>query len=402
MHLSFPLHLPPFKTLPSTKISRVAATSKPDPPIAMLRFWCCLGGTEEEKQVAERDWTSLPPEVLNLFAKNLTEISDFVRFRAVCTAWRSSTPVTDLPPQFPWIIEMNLFNISGLVRFHSLPLGKVYTFHNPQFVCNRPVGQSDGYIRIGLNRLLNPLNNHDVFFPPYNFHGYYHWIGPRRNRMGEPVLHVIAFDSLGCRGPRLVSCHFGQDKWSELKLDSDCINCEPFFYINHMLFNVQKFTGVTKVTDAATGNLAYVVPPVEGYSPEATQHSSDYILDASGDILRVSLHHGPFGPYAHFEFDDWFDVYRLNVSMCGSACWVKVHNIGHQALFLDKYSGFVLRANDFAGIKKNSIYLLSRVYDGQAPFSRVERIDIETGASEHLPCPFNDAQSWFLPRLLSF
>ncbi|KAJ4787025.1 F-box protein SKIP23 [Rhynchospora pubera] len=366
----------------------------------MLRFWCCRGGTEE-KEAVKRDWSSLPPEVLNLFAKNLTEISDFVRFRAVCTAWRSSTPVTDLPPQFPWIIEMHRCNLSGLVRFHSLPLGKVYTFHNPQFVCKRPIGMSDGYIRIGTYCLLNPLNNHEcVFLPPYNFNGYFHWIEPRQNRMREPVVHVIAFNSVvGC--PRLVSCHFGQDKWSELKLESDCINCEPFFYINHILFNVQIFTGVTKVTDVATGTLAYVVPPAESSSPEATERSSDYIVDASGDILRVSLHHGPFGPYAHFEFDDWFDVYRLNVSKCGSACWVKVHDVGHQALFLDKYSGFVLTANDFAGIKRNCIYLLTRVYGEQAPFSRVVRIAIETGAREHLPSLFNDAESWFVPSLQS-
>ncbi|KAJ3684326.1 hypothetical protein LUZ61_013490 [Rhynchospora tenuis] len=366
----------------------------------MLRFWCCLGGTEVEKQVVERDWSSLPPELLNLFAKNLTEISDFVCFRAVCTAWRSSTPVTDLPPQFPWIIEMEFYNPIGPLRFHSLPLGKVHNFHNPQFVCKWHVLQSDGYIQISKYCLLKPLNNQHVHLPPYNFTAPFHWIGPRRNRLGEPVVHVISFDSLGCR-PRLFSYHFGQDKWSELKLHSDCINREPVFYINHMLFNVQKFMGVTKVTEAATGTLAYVIPPVEGYSPEATQHSSEYIVDASGDILRVSQHHGPYDPYGHSEYNYRFDVYRLEVSKSGSECWVKVDNIGHQALFLDKYNSFVLRANDIAGIKRNCIYFLARIYDNNnVAFSRVERIDIETGAREHLLCPF-EAKCWFVPSLQS-
>ncbi|KAJ3684325.1 hypothetical protein LUZ61_013489 [Rhynchospora tenuis] len=367
----------------------------------MLRFWCCRGGTEEEKEVAERDWSSLPPEVLNLFAKNLTEISDFVRFRAVCKAWRSSTPVTDLPPQFPWIIENNGWNRTGLLRFHSLPLGKVYTFKNPQrqLIYDRTLGQSDGYICLssiieGQFYILNPLSNHDVLLPPYNFYRYcYKWIGSRQNHLGEPVAHVIAFDF---STPSLDSCHFGQDKWCELKFDSACMNfCERFFYINHMIFNVQISSGVTKVTDAATGNLAYVIPPVDGYSPDATQRSSEYIVDASGDILLVSLHHGDS------EYIDRFDIYRLDVSKSGSECWVKVDNIGHQALFLDKYNSFVLRANDIAEIKRNCIYLLTGVFDGHEPFPSVERIDIETGAREHLLCSFDYAESWFVPSLQS-
>ncbi|KAJ1702090.1 hypothetical protein LUZ63_001869 [Rhynchospora breviuscula] len=161
-----------------------------------------------------------------------------------------------------------------------------------------------------------------------------------------------------------------------------------------MLFSVERTTGATKVTNIADGTLAYVIPPVEGH----LGNCAEYLLeDSQGDILRV--------PRYDPQFIDGLDVYRLDVAKKnGLPCWVKVNNISNQALFIDGngwLGGFVLRASHLSGIKENCIYFLKNIYRGLRikPSYGVERIDIETGEREYLPCPLKEPVSWFVPSL---
>ncbi|KAJ3688794.1 hypothetical protein LUZ61_017958 [Rhynchospora tenuis] len=356
----------------------------------------------EAKKALQRDWSSLPVEVLNLIAKKLSEISDFVCFRAVCTAWRFSTPSTDLLPQFPWILvkHQNKPDLS----FYSIPSNKIYSIHASKSLGKWLYGPLEGYMLVNLNyqslwefgdpfaltlqlSLLNPLNNHEILLPAYDFEG----LPYRFSCMGE---YVFSYGYADYQTPKLVFWHLGQDNWCELNLSSDYVNCKHIC-LKSMIFNVERETGVTKVIDIATGTLVYVIPPIEGYSAVG----SEFIVDAFGDILRVFQHDDP---YTGLVYDTWFDVHRLEIMENGSPCWVKVDNIGNQAVFVDSYNCFVLRAHDFAGIKRNCIYFLTRISHGEeAPLYGVERIDIMTGAREHLPCPLKEPKSWFVPSLLS-
>ncbi|KAJ3684323.1 hypothetical protein LUZ61_013487 [Rhynchospora tenuis] len=355
----------------------------------------------EAKEDLERDWSSLLPEVLNLISKKLGEVSDFVRFRAVCRAWCSSNTINDLPPQFPWILENRESPYESDPRFYSIPFGKIYTINASKSLGNMLLRPSDGYFKLyhGADEIafLNPLNNHKISLPAYDFdYEYSYWIGPRKNQIGKLVVYVVCFGHAEFQTPKLVSCHLGQDKWCELNLDSDYLNCDLnscyLFYHKHMLFNVERHTGVTKVTDIVTGNRAYVIPPIEGYLAKQVE----FIVDASRDILRVFLHYN--GLYYY-----WFDVYRLDLIGSSSPCWVKINSIGNQALFIDAYGCFALGASDFTGIKENCIYSfkrINRIWDG--PFYVVEKIDIETGAREQLSCPLKEPALWFVPSLQRF
>jgi Protein of unknown function (DUF295) len=276
-------------------------------------------GAMEAEKALERDWSSLPPELLNLIAKDLSDISDFVRFRAVCAAWRFSTPASDLPAQFPWIYKIYGGLFEPFLMFYSMLLNKFYMIPAPK----------------SLDQLLEE---------PYD--GYFH------------------------------------------------IN---FFYeviINGMLFTVDRSTGVTKVTDTTTGALAYVVPPVQGHLRVQCFH----FLEAFGDTLGI------FGCYNDSE-DLLYEVHHLVLNESGSPSWVKVKTIGDCAFFIDTCGGFMLKANDLAGIKANCIYYLNeieilggeRLYD-----SEMVRIDIETGAHEHRRCPaayYRNTVGWFIPNL---
>ncbi|KAJ3708540.1 hypothetical protein LUZ61_012245 [Rhynchospora tenuis] len=346
----------------------------------------------EVKKTIERDWSSLLPEVLNIIAKNLNEISDFVRFRAVCKAWRSSTPITDLPPQFPWILLLvsNKLNL----ECYSIPSNKFYTFHAPKsftLLC----GAAEGYVLTGIyNRsgdsityqlsLLDPLNNHEIPLPDIYFDHYYPRFYPWKNQMGEYVVYCVD----GYQNFKLDFWQFGQNNWCELNLDSVSIDgCRNIFYVKNMIFIVERWTGVTKAIDMFTGTLVYVIPPTEDYSTKELQ----FMVEASGDILRVTRSPG-------FISSARFDVYRLDADASCSPCWMKVTSIGDQALFIDNCGALTLRANDFARIKRNSIYFFGFI-DNHSTKCEVKRMDIETGASEHLPCSIKKPGNWFTPNL---
>ncbi|KAJ4805460.1 F-box domain-containing protein [Rhynchospora pubera] len=311
----------------------------------------------EAKEALERDWSSLLPEVLNLIAKTLIEIIDFVRFRAVCMAWRSSTTIADLPPQFPWIFEER-HRYEDDLRFYSISFGKIYNIHTAKSLGKMSTRSSDKYIQLfhitGQRSLLNPLNDHEIPIHAYDCHNYPRVKGPWQNC----GVHMVCYGPPGYQKyPESVYCQFDQEKWCELILGLDYANCDlgdcNLFYLNGMLFNVDSDTGVTKVTDVATNTLAYVIPPVEGYLGKNAKYdtSAECIMDASGDILRV---------FRYYDFAvDWsgycFDIHRLDVNESGSVFWVKVDNIGNHALFLNMDGGFVLRAYDFVGVKRNCI-----------------------------------------------
>ncbi|KAJ3700212.1 hypothetical protein LUZ61_003917 [Rhynchospora tenuis] len=357
----------------------------------------------------ERDWTCLPPEMLILIAKCLREISDFVGFRIVCHAWRSSTSIADFPMEFPWILDgpcnQPFHPGDPNSRFYSLLFNKTYTITAPTSLDKKTLSGpcSHGYMPTLLQgsfgfrpiSLLNPLTNHEIPVPAYPYVYDCHWIGPRQNQIGEYVIVWYGQSHYHNPNPILFFCHPGQNNWHRLNLGSDYRDCRHF-YLKGMLFSVQRGTGVTKVTsitDSAT--LAYVVPPVEGYSAEG---SRQYIVeDSLGDILRISR------KYCSFPFNIRLDVYRLHVlnKNDSSPCWVKVSSIGNQAIFIDMDNAFVLRADELSDIKKNSIYLLMQIFLGlhSPPCYRADRIDIETGASEYLPCPLEKPKSWFLPNL---
>lgn len=51
------------------------------------------------------DWAGLNTELVHLIAKKVGDISNFIRFRAVCKHWRSAVPPSDLPQQLPCFIQ---------------------------------------------------------------------------------------------------------------------------------------------------------------------------------------------------------------------------------------------------------------------------------------------------------
>jgi Protein of unknown function (DUF295) len=364
------------------------------------RFSISFGAMEAAKaQALERnkDWSSLPSEVLNLIAKQIREISDFVRFRAVCAAWRFSTPATDLPPQFPWIHEYQASRGEPDLRFYSMSFDKFYTIHSSKSSDQWLSELSQGYFLAKLYDfsrsithlcLLNPLINDEIPIPSCKY--YPSWFWHRQNQIGEyGVYCALPYPNFS---PKLAFCHLGQDRWCDLKFECN-LRKASHFVLKDMLFTVDRDTGVTTATDITTGALAFVVPPVQRHLRRGCFH----FLEAFGDILAVFGHYnGPSDLFYH-------EVHRLDVNeSTGSLYWSEIKNIGDHALFIDLNGAFILKANDLAGIKANCIYFFKRTFVSRGRMLyKMVRINIETGAKEHRQCPiiFRSQVGWFVPNL---
>ncbi|CAK9187921.1 unnamed protein product [Ilex paraguariensis] len=98
------------------------------------------------------DWSDLRPELLETIARKLTVLGDYIRFRAVCVNWGSSTPKTPkhLPCQLPWLmLPHNRYNLSSCRALYSLTDNKVYALNLPEASHRRRLcGSSHGWLII--------------------------------------------------------------------------------------------------------------------------------------------------------------------------------------------------------------------------------------------------------------
>ncbi|KAJ4759847.1 F-box family protein [Rhynchospora pubera] len=354
------------------------------------------------------DWSMLPPELLQTIARKLPDISDFVKFRAVCTTWRSSARVSDLPPQLPWFVEVKgagyiIENFTSNIRFYSLFSGKIHTIPSPNSSGNWLRGPAHDYIVL-YNKasrqisLLNPLTGRKVglscldFVMPHPV-----WVGPDPIESGEPV--VLCGKSADFETGFLALYQPAEREW--VVIEEPCLCSSGCCYFNGMLFVKEMVTETrdTKVIDTVTRKVVHVVPP-----PREDDYECDaimcrmYLVQSGGDILQVVMHYSELLEMA----DCHFHIHRLDLRSGngGKPRWVKISSIGDQILFLDQYNGFSLSCRDFSGFRGNSIYFIKRHRDiHDQSLSLLCRYDIEEARAEPLNCPFVGDGTWIVPSL---
>ncbi|KAJ4812330.1 F-box family protein [Rhynchospora pubera] len=349
------------------------------------------------------DWSILPPELLQIIAKKLPDISDFVKFRAVCTTWRSSACISDPPPQLPWFLEeQDLLGLEGDLRFYSLFSGKIHTVPSPNLSNNWLGGRAHDYI-ILYNAplcqfsLLNPLTGRKVVLPFLDIAGPHPvWVGPDPIESGEVV--VLSGNSADFKTGILALYQPVEREW--VVIEESCSFHRRDAYFNGMYYANEEETGDTKVISTVTRKVLHVVPP-----PPEDENEGDpitgvtYLVQSSGDILRVVLHDNELIEVA----DCRFYIYRLDLrsGSGGNPRWVKISSIGDQILFLDDHNGFSLSCNDFSGFRGNSIYFIKwhsqDIYD--PPLSLLCRYDIAEARAEPLNFPFTKGGTWIVPSL---
>ncbi|KAJ3685539.1 hypothetical protein LUZ61_014703 [Rhynchospora tenuis] len=334
------------------------------------------------------NWSELPSDMLQLISKKLHEFADFIRFRAVCKNWWSSTPISDHPPLLPWLLFVSFPCVERVennhLHFYSLSSQKFYSMPDTGNTFRK---SSFRYLFLRKARtllsLFNPINNHEVCLPPIIL-GWF------------DEVYIDGDSVLICRNKQesnlqIYRWQLGDEKWS-----SRYVQCtvQMLAYYKGLCFNVDKSDWTTKVFDAGTGEHVLEIQP-----PISTNDFSgfNFLVNSSEELFGVCRQSS-----ASVK-ESCFDVYRLHYEN-GNFNWVKVSNIGNCIILLDNLPGKgLLIGSEDHGVKGSCIYFHCFQYVSGQRFTVFCRYDMEQNRVEELASlrePKGSTWCWFVPCLL--
>ncbi|XP_062222494.1 uncharacterized protein LOC133921571 [Phragmites australis] len=300
-------------------------------------------------------WSLLPPELLHLIYRKLPDTGDFLRFRAVCKAWRDGAPVSDQPPQLPWILEHRGTGLQARqqLRFYSHSSGRMYSVRagGRSWLLASGACQGHAVATVDLSRtvMYNPFTGEGRALPPAPYKPWH-----------DGVFHVVDDGEAGClvvntsaKTRRFAYCRPGVDAgWNVFDGRED---------MRHSAYHGGRFfvntaAGETLAIEAATCAVEAVVPPPPGENFATAR--GDFLVGSRGKLLRA-VQHPRDGNQAASAADYYVNMYQLDVRGGGKAAWSKVETIGDAVLFFDDHGhGFSLEPNDAAGLRRDCVYFV--------------------------------------------
>ncbi|KAF3335229.1 F-box protein [Carex littledalei] len=353
------------------------------------------------KKSSRVNWAKLYPDLLRIISKKLFDISSFICFRAVCKRWRSATRLSDPPVQFPWLIDWPRCKgkLDFTFRFYSINTHKTHTFEVPDA---HIYGPSDGRVMLyecyrcsqECQSFLNPLSWEEQFLPLEVPVDNLRPISLWRKNLKPSVVYLQEDDSrIFC------SWHSEKNKWTNTRFP----RTRTVAFYDHKFFVAVPSSKRITVIDEASGVVLSDIPH------PSRDFYNGYLIATDDGLLAVeiSILVSPF-----LRVDDLqkceFDVYRLE-NYPRNPHWNKLSGIGDLMVFVDKNSGFSLKASDFgAGFRGNCIYFITK---GNKPNRHgsehvIGRFDIGLNKTEKMLTPrwlgnrtWERQAAWFMPTL---
>ncbi|CAL5402324.1 hypothetical protein CsSME_00025696 [Camellia sinensis var. sinensis] len=406
------------------------------------------------------DWSQLPRELLDLIAKHLQSEIDLIRFRSICSSWRSSvSSIHDpTPSRFPILPNEGISDTSW--GFY-LSKRTIFRLGLPQPHRQTPPNDDDDggwLIKIEQDlplrtHLLNPLSRSEFKPLPDTFprnldllryrvcelgHEYilqYINYRPFANSIsdaGNLYMEKVAFCSMGCLGSgfesavlltihvsgKLAMFKFGDRRWT-------IIDDFPSPYDDVIVFDGKFYavdnTGRTVAVNVNSSSSSDSTPIVDLIAHSVFGGDKKILVKSGAELLLVDtyLSVGPEDDLAFdegFEFYEEFDcytnertvrfkVFRLDRS---EQKWVELENLGDRMLFLGDNCTFSASASEFSGCKGNCIFFTDNYFylgreEDDVPKGRgVGVFDLETGNIVSLAnCPGYSKLFWPPPSWVS-
>ncbi|XP_059314449.1 F-box protein SKIP23 [Lycium ferocissimum] len=117
------------------------------------------------------EWSQLPRELIDLISKHLLTEIDFLRFRSVCSSWRSSVPpkpYLSSPSRFP-ILPNDGISITENSWGFRLSKSPLYLLHSPNQTTSSNKNNHGWIVKLDRENLLNPLSRSQFKPLPLNF-----------------------------------------------------------------------------------------------------------------------------------------------------------------------------------------------------------------------------------------
>jgi hypothetical protein len=340
------------------------------------------------------NWSDLPDEILPCIGKSLDASIDVLRFRSVCTSWRSSIPSSrEISPCFPLPFPFTGSNGNPIDAFVSQS-----TFYrlepsekNPNPSAPSSSSPKGWLIKVeesetGQIRLLNPLSSLHTRFPPASFPKLINLLDFRAVEVskaykfqfsaGSPIYgvsKVVLYPNSAWTSAKdcmifaiyddgkLGSAKYGDQKWTLVDDDENSHYDDIIVYKGH--FYVINRLGIVSWIECSSLKLIQFFPPLCGLGTQKHLVESCgefYVVDRylnrerrGSRHLRENMNHN-LRRYLVCPRTVDFKVYKLDQE-CGN--WVMVQSLGDRVFFLGNDCSFSVSAREFGGgCKGNCIY----------------------------------------------
>lgn len=342
------------------------------------------------------EWTHLPKDLLEQISKCLETSIDLLRFRSICTSWRSA--VSRKPRRLS-----GTFRILPNDGISRTSLG-FYLSRRTIFLIGLPNSHTqtdqDGWlVKIkedvpDRKHLLNPLSRYQLNSLPNNFPRVLNLLNLRVCELGqEYVLHHVNYNSNStpCTDAgnlymekvvmiwlnsesdfMLLTIHVsgklavfksGDKKWTIIQdmpspYDDVIVYKGKFYAVDN--------TGRTVVVGLST-ELSLIANPVFGGDKK-------YLVESSGELLLVDMYLSIDTGEGSLSFGEEFlehlaqymsertvrfKVFKLDEEV---QSWIEVRSLGDRVLFLGDDSTFSASASDLSGCKGNCIFFVDNFF----------------------------------------
>lgn len=361
------------------------------------------------------NWSQLPPDLLDLIAKCFDTSVDLLRFRSICSAWRSSVKPKRrcLPNRFPLLEENSVGNniLNSSFGF-ELSRRTVFLIRSPQSGDEAEPTLS-WLVKIDEDepdrkRLLNPLKrehlkNFDKVLDIGNLgileigHEYVLNYMNFGNQAGSLYMEKVVLMYLdGGSDFVLLTIHVSgklamftskDKKWTILQqmpspYDDVMLYKGKFYAVDH--------TGRTVFVDMGFGTTIVANPVFGG--------DKKYLVECKGGLLLVDMYLSIDTTVDSNFFDDFleqqlsccmsertvmFKVFKLDEER---KTWIEVNNLSDQVLFLGEDCAFSVSAYDLQMHRGNCIIFVDNFFSlsGQEHDQDIGVFDLESGCIKPL------------------
>ncbi|XP_024181756.2 putative F-box protein At1g65770 isoform X1 [Rosa chinensis] len=352
-------------------------------------------------------WSNLPKELWPIIGKFLHSRIDVLRFRSVCSIWRSSRPPFQRPPAPPRPALRFSPAAAGEAKSEALLFQsttyRMESLTDDDRCCSsqsKPwLMQLEEDLNSGEMRLLHPVTNSPLRYSPNSTSMVFNLLDFRlvelrkshglkfgKNNVDLKSVHklvVMPCDHLGFGDEcvmfmlynegKLGFARFGDEKLTHV--DEQNSHYDDIIVYKDQCYVVDKWGTISWVSSAL--QVIQFSPPLCGFG------GRKYLVECRDDLYvvdqffeKVSYHHERgmlryqgrdldneliFGQHhnSRSEADAVdFKVYKLDQEW---GKWINVRNLGDQVFILSNDVSFSVSAREFAGVKGNCIFFVERV-----------------------------------------
>lgn len=373
---------------------------------------------DKKRKIEEGLWSKLPIDILELIAKKLALIKDYIRFRAVCRSWRSAAVPANLRPQPPHL----LLPYNGVV--HARPLFSLSTrsirlLFLPEVNGQSILASSHGWLlmlRDSTISLFHPVTSVQIRLPPptdfyrpgsptigsgrknniFNFiWNAFLFLNPRSAARDWVVIIMVHNWSSWQRYVHY--CRQGDEVWTELKTNSPA-PLDSVLY-DEGRFYVLDINGLVTAYAAATSTALFSVP-----APTA---AAKFLLAKASETELLLLARD--SAFLRLNNDVVKDCKLFKLDLSGQLLqWSEIDSIGDMALFAAEDYCLMTCSRGFPGCREDYIYFEASIDIFKRLNSRrhdIEVLNIKNGKYEVLRCEWDEPSTdlmkpiWFTPSL---